>query len=85
MLVHLSPLAEHLSQQDKLHLHARIIEDSDQGVLITDAHERIVSINSAFTRITGYSPAESIGRLAGSTAATQISASCSSDSYVKIN
>ncbi|MDP3669756.1 MAG: EAL domain-containing protein [Telluria sp.] len=61
MLVHLSPVAEHLSDQDKMHLHARIIEDSDQGVLITDGDERIVSINSAFTRITGYSPAESIG------------------------
>ncbi|TFW17454.1 EAL domain-containing protein [Massilia arenosa] len=62
MLVHLSPVAEHLTSEDKLRLHARIIEDSDQGVLITDAEERIVSINSAFTRITGYSPAEAIGR-----------------------
>ncbi|MES2129897.1 MAG: EAL domain-containing protein [Pseudomonadota bacterium] len=62
MLVHLSPLVEHLSSEDKLHLHARIIEDSDQGVLITDANERIVSINGSFTRITGYSPAESIGQ-----------------------
>ncbi|HZV65990.1 MAG TPA: EAL domain-containing protein [Telluria sp.] len=62
MMVHLSPVAEYLSVEDKVHLHARIIEDSDQGVLITDAHERIVSINSSFTRITGYSPAESIGQ-----------------------
>jgi diguanylate cyclase (GGDEF)-like protein/PAS domain S-box-containing protein len=62
MMVHLSPVAEYLSVEDKVRLHARIIEDSDQGVLITDAHERIVSINSSFTRITGYSPAESIGQ-----------------------
>jgi diguanylate cyclase (GGDEF)-like protein/PAS domain S-box-containing protein len=62
ILVHLSPVADALSEQDKVHLHARIIEDSDQGVLITDAHERIVSINGAFTRITGYTPAESIGQ-----------------------
>jgi diguanylate cyclase (GGDEF)-like protein/PAS domain S-box-containing protein len=62
ILAHLSPLAEPLSERDKVHLHARIIEDSDQGVLITDAHERIVSINGAFTRITGYTPAESIGQ-----------------------
>ncbi|MDL2354429.1 MAG: EAL domain-containing protein [Pseudomonadota bacterium] len=61
ILVRLSPVAEPLSEQDKVHLHARIIEDSDQGVLITDAHERIVSINGAFTRITGYTSAESIG------------------------
>ncbi|HEU4376824.1 MAG TPA: diguanylate cyclase, partial [Telluria sp.] len=62
ILARLSPLAEPLSERDKVHLHARIIEDSDQGVLITDAHERIVSINGAFTRITGYTPAESIGQ-----------------------
>jgi diguanylate cyclase (GGDEF)-like protein/PAS domain S-box-containing protein len=62
MVVHLSPVAEQLSDIDKIHLHARIIEDSDQGVLITDAHERIVSINGAFTRITGYLPAEAIGQ-----------------------
>jgi diguanylate cyclase (GGDEF)-like protein/PAS domain S-box-containing protein len=62
MRVHLSPMAEHLSPDEKMRLHARIIEDTDQGVLITDANERIVSINGAFTRITGYLPAESIGQ-----------------------
>ena len=62
MMVHVSPMVDYLSEEDKVRLHARIIEDSDQGVLITDAQERIVSINSAFTRITGYSPAESIGQ-----------------------
>jgi diguanylate cyclase (GGDEF)-like protein/PAS domain S-box-containing protein len=62
MLVKLSQANEDLSALDKINLHARIIEDSEQGILITDAHERIVSINSSFTRITGYTPAESIGQ-----------------------
>jgi diguanylate cyclase (GGDEF)-like protein/PAS domain S-box-containing protein len=62
MRVRLAPLAEPLSESDKVLLHARIIEDSDQGVLITDAHERIVSVNGAFTRITGYTQAELIGQ-----------------------
>ncbi|RZT09519.1 PAS domain S-box-containing protein/diguanylate cyclase (GGDEF) domain-containing protein [Duganella sp. CF402] len=62
MLVRLSEANQVLSDLDKVNLHARIIEDSEQGVLITDAHERIVSINSSFTRITGYTPAESIGK-----------------------
>ena len=62
MLIKLTKVNEALSEEDKLNLHARIIEDSDQGVLITDAHERIVSINSSFTRITGYTPEESIGK-----------------------
>jgi diguanylate cyclase (GGDEF)-like protein/PAS domain S-box-containing protein len=62
MLVRVSEVNQALSDMDKVNLHARIIEDSDQGVLITDAHERIVSINSAFTRITGYTPGEAIGK-----------------------
>ncbi len=62
MLVRLSQANQTLSDLDKVKLHARIIEDSEQGVLITDAQERIVSINSSFTRITGYTPAESIGQ-----------------------
>ncbi|MQA39356.1 putative bifunctional diguanylate cyclase/phosphodiesterase [Rugamonas aquatica] len=62
MLVELNAADSALSASDKINLHARIIEDSDQGVLITDAHERIVSINSSFTRITGYTPEESIGK-----------------------
>ena len=62
MQVQLEQASEPLSDADKVRLHARIIEDSDQGVLITDAGERIVSINSSFTRITGYTPAESIGK-----------------------
>ncbi|MEJ7805900.1 MAG: EAL domain-containing protein [Telluria sp.] len=62
ILVHLSPALEQLSDAEKTVLHARIIEDSDQGVLITDATEHIVSINSAFTRITGYAPHEAIGQ-----------------------
>jgi len=51
-----------LSESDKVRLHARIIEDSEQGVLITDAQERIVSINAAFSRITGYAADELIGQ-----------------------
>ncbi|MDC8756103.1 putative bifunctional diguanylate cyclase/phosphodiesterase [Janthinobacterium fluminis] len=62
MAVRLSVPREPLSEQDKVRLHARIVEDSDQGVLITDADERIVSVNGAFTRITGYAPAEAIGQ-----------------------
>ena len=61
IVVHLSRRVEQLSEEEKLRLYARIIEDSEQGVLVTDASERIVSINSAFTRITGYSPAEALG------------------------
>ncbi|GGY16559.1 EAL domain-containing protein [Massilia dura] len=62
MHVRLTRMKEGLSAAEKTSLHARIIEETDQGVLVTDADERIVSINSAFTRITGYTMAEAIGK-----------------------
>ena len=62
LVAHLSEITERLSAEEKLRLHSRIIEDSDQGILITDASERIVSVNSAFSRITGYSAEEAVGQ-----------------------
>jgi diguanylate cyclase (GGDEF)-like protein/PAS domain S-box-containing protein len=51
-----------LSAADKARLHDRIIENSDQGILITDRSECIVSVNAAFTRITGYTADEALGQ-----------------------
>src|SRR5689334_10292876 len=38
------------------------IDQATEGVLITDASARIVYVNPAFTRLTGYSAEEVIGR-----------------------
>ena len=62
LVAHLSELTDRMSAEETLRLHASVIENSDQGILITDANEHIVSINSAFTRITGYTAAEAIGQ-----------------------
>jgi PAS domain S-box-containing protein/diguanylate cyclase (GGDEF)-like protein len=43
-------------------LQARIVESSEQGILIVDANERIVYVNHAFCRITGFRAHEAIGR-----------------------
>ncbi|HEX8989037.1 MAG TPA: EAL domain-containing protein [Rhodocyclaceae bacterium] len=59
---YLSDITERIESQQTLRMHARIFEHSDEGILITDAQERIVSVNRAFTRITGYSEEEAIGR-----------------------
>jgi diguanylate cyclase (GGDEF)-like protein/PAS domain S-box-containing protein len=59
---HLAELGKSLSTAEKLSLHASIIANSDQGILITNGQERIVSVNAAFTRITGYSMQEAIGQ-----------------------
>ncbi len=62
MLSQLSEVTQALAPQERQKLHSSIIEDSDQGILITDVHERIVSVNAAFTSITGYQSSEAIGK-----------------------
>ena len=62
MEAHFSVIADKLSPEEKQRLHARIIEDSEEGILIIDVDQRIVSVNSAFSRITGYSASEAIGQ-----------------------
>ncbi len=62
MVAHLSEIVDRLSAEDRQRLHARIIEDSEEGILITGPDERIASVNSAFSRITGYSAKEAIGQ-----------------------
>ena len=62
MVAHLQEVGETVPLDDQLRLHASIIENSDQGILITSGDERIVSVNAAFSRITGYSPEEAIGQ-----------------------
>ena len=43
-------------------LAAQVVEHTAEGVMVTDAAVRIQMINGAFSRITGYSASETIGR-----------------------
>ncbi|MDO6564575.1 cache domain-containing protein [Amphritea sp. 1_MG-2023] len=47
---------------DTLKLNALIVESAYEGVIVCDADLRIVQVNSAFTRITGYPSAEVLGK-----------------------
>lgn len=62
LVAHLSEITERRSSEALLRLQNQVIENSDQGIMITDADERIVFVNAAFSRITGYAPEEAIGR-----------------------
>jgi PAS domain S-box-containing protein len=55
-------LAERRRLDDQLRLAAQVVDSSAEGILITDAERRIISINAAFTRVTGYTLAEVEGR-----------------------
>lgn len=50
----------HINQQ--LHLSGKVFEHSTEGIMITDSQNLIVSVNRAFTRITGYEQHEVIGK-----------------------
>ncbi|MCP5229832.1 bifunctional diguanylate cyclase/phosphodiesterase [Accumulibacter sp.] len=47
---------------DKLRLNARILERSNDAVLVTDADEQILACNHAFSRITGYAEQDLVGK-----------------------
>ncbi len=53
--------ALHTSRQN-LHLAEKVIESSLDGILITDADARIISVNPAFTRLTGYRAQDVLGK-----------------------
>jgi diguanylate cyclase (GGDEF)-like protein/PAS domain S-box-containing protein len=48
----------------QLRIAANALENTVEGIMITDAQRRIVSVNKSFTDITGYTAGESIGRAA---------------------
>ncbi len=46
----------------KVELAGRVLEQSTDGIIITEASNRIIMVNAAFTEITGYQADEALGR-----------------------
>jgi diguanylate cyclase (GGDEF)-like protein/PAS domain S-box-containing protein len=60
---HLTAIAiERSRHTEELKLAAMVYQHSNEAIVVTDADNRIVAINPAFTRLTGYLPDEAIGR-----------------------
>lgn len=55
-------ISERLATETKLKLASTVFENSSEGILLTDHEARIIAVNAAFSRITGYSEAEAVGR-----------------------
>ena len=53
---------EQLEYQKRWELSQQVFNHSLEGIVVTDTHHKIVSVNPAFTEITGYSESEVIGR-----------------------
>lgn len=57
----LRDLTDWKKSEAQLRLIESVFENSSEGILITDESARIVKVNPAYTRLTGYAPEEVIG------------------------
>ena len=55
-------ISQQKNDTEQLRLASRIFESTAEGLLITDANQRIIWVNPSFTRITGYAKEDVIGR-----------------------
>ncbi|GAB6053759.1 EAL domain-containing protein [Magnetospira thiophila] len=55
-------VAERRRIEESLRLTARVLEATSEGVVLTDPEFRVTSVNPAFTRITGFTAEESLGK-----------------------
>ena len=60
-------ITERRQAEEKLRLSATVLDQIADGVMVVDLEHRIVATNPAFTRITGYTEMEALGRDAGLT------------------
>jgi PAS domain S-box-containing protein len=57
-----APATQLLAAQEQLRLWAAVLAQSSEGIMVCDVQERIVAVNPAFERLTGFSAAEAIGK-----------------------
>jgi len=55
-------LKEQVRAKRQLRVTANVFSSAREGIVITDAHSRIIDVNPAFTQITGYRREEAMGR-----------------------
>ena len=57
-----SDISARKQSETKLQLAASVFDHAREGIFITDPHGTILDVNASFTRITGYSRAEALGK-----------------------
>ncbi len=62
LCVQMTDITDKRRADEQLRLAARVISGAAEAVMITDAQQRIVTVNEAFTKITGYSATEALGQ-----------------------
>ncbi|WP_374430067.1 sensor domain-containing protein [Ideonella dechloratans] len=61
-LVLAQDITDRRQAEERSRLISQVFEATEEGIFITDAQNRFVSVNRAFSRITGYSPQEVLGQ-----------------------
>lgn len=61
-IISIVDITERKRAEEQLRLAARVFEGANEGILISDPDNRIVSVNWAFTRISAYSLEDMVGR-----------------------
>ncbi len=56
-----SDITQRLDSEKSLRVHASVFDNTVEGIMITDADNKVVSVNKAFTTITGYAQEDVIG------------------------
>ena len=55
-------VTERVEAEERLRLWSRVLEQSGEGIFVCDPHERILLVNAAFEKLTGFSADEAIGK-----------------------
>jgi len=50
------------ARADELRLASKVFETTADGIMLTDSDDRVIMVNSGFSRLTGYGPDEIVGR-----------------------
>lgn len=58
----ISDKTQQREEEERLRLAATVVDNTAEGVVVTDAHSNILSTNAAFSRLLGYEPSELIGQ-----------------------
>ena len=61
-VVSIKDVTERLADERALQIAAAVMESASEGIIVTDAANRIIQVNPAFTAITGYRPQEVQGK-----------------------
>lgn len=61
-LVYVLDITEHKKAQEQERIAATVYQTTSEAILVIDAESRVISVNPAFTRLTGWSQAEVEGR-----------------------